>query len=142
MISILVKERLNELFCEIAEAERKSEICKQVLQEIDFNPFAGFKCMIIDPPNGVDAQELQKFLIRHEISPSIEEINILFAYMDTDCDGLISWCEFLNRILSREKRGISYEKEAKAALSEDQTEPISAEAEHALFRVFEQEMKN
>lgn len=121
MITILVKERLNELFCEIAEAERKAEICKQVLQEISFNPYAGFKRIIVDPPNGIDAQELQKFFADHDYFPDIEEINLLFAYMDVDNDGLISWCEYLNIILSKEMRGVNSDKEAQLALQKEDT---------------------
>ena len=143
MISTLVKERLNELFSEMAEAERKTEICRQVLQEIDFNPYAGFKCMITDPPSGITVQEFNQFFNKHGVFPSFEELSLLFAYLDVDRDGLISWCEFLNRILSKEMRGKRFDKEAAYEnFGDSECIGISPEAEHALLRVFEQEMKN
>lgn len=120
------------------QSEVKSEICKQVLQEIEWNPYGGFRRLIHNPPNGISYDELTFFFNEHDTAASQEDLTLLFTYCDADRDGIISWCEFLNRILSKEVRSQHFEKD----YSQNEQVDITIEAEHGLLRVFEQEMKN
>lgn len=134
MVSNLVKERFGKLLSEYGEAERKTEITRQVLVERrEFDAYAAFRRVTSELYGGITSAELQNFLTELGVSQSQEECDLLFIHLDFDGDGLISWPEFLDSILSREHHNnFQY-----GILTK-----FTMELEHSLARVFEQELEN
>jgi len=131
---MLIKERFGALLTEYAEAERKTEITRQVLVERrEFDAYAAFRRITSELYGGITPTELQGFLSELGVAHTQEELDLLFIHLDFDGDGLVSWPEFLDSILSREHHNnFQY-----GILT-----TFTMELEHSLARVYEQELEN
>jgi Ca2+-binding EF-hand superfamily protein len=134
MVSALVKERFAALLLEMAESEKRSEITRQVLVEkAEFDAYSSFRRITTEHYGGMTLFELKEFFGNHEIQVEAYELDLLFVHLDADSDGIISWSEFLNCIMSKEYHsGCQYGRSA----------DFNLELEHSLMRVFEQELEN
>jgi len=134
MVSALVKERFAALLLEIADSEKRTEITRQVLVDrSEFDAYSAFRRITTEHYGGITLFELKEFLSHHDIQVESYELDLLFIHLDHDQNGIISWSEFLNIIMSREYHsGCQYGKIA----------DFSLEMEHSLMRVFEQELAN
>jgi Ca2+-binding EF-hand superfamily protein len=134
MASNLIKEKFGSLLTAYAEAERKTEVTRQVLVERrEFDAYAAFRRMTTEYLGGISLIELTNFLVDLDVQASPEEIDLLFIHLDFDGDGVLSWPEFLDTILSREHHN-NYQY---GILTN-----FTMELEQSLARVFEQELEN
>lgn len=134
MVSKQVKEKFAALLADYANCEKKSEVVRHVLVENKaFDAYAAFKRVTTEYLGGVTLPELGNFLKACGVEFVGEDLDLLFVHHDFDCDGLISWPEFLDAILAREYHG-NYQYGTEHA--------FNAELEVALSRVFETEMQN
>lgn len=62
MVSEEVKKNLANLFYQYYEAERKTEVCRQVLQERpDFDAFSAFRRITNEYYGGISHAEIKRF---------------------------------------------------------------------------------
>jgi len=95
MVSSEVQKNLAHLFYQYYEAERKTEVCRQVLQERpDFDAFAAFRRITNEQCGGISHTELKKFFEDSNEYPDNYDLDLLFVRLDYDQDNVISWTEF------------------------------------------------
>ena len=134
MVSQLIKGKFSALLVAYSEAERKAEVTRQVLvDKPDFDAYAAFARIAQEHLGGVTIPELGRFLTDCGTPFNRDDLDLLFIHLDFDADGLVSWPEFLDAILSREYHN-NYQY--------GNSNRFNAELEISLARVFEQEMNN
>ena len=90
-----VLKAVGKLFSEYAEAERKTEVLRQMLTKLDnFDAYAAFRRITADVNGGIMMEELAEYLLLLQIQATPSEINLLFKHLDFDGDKLIGWTEF------------------------------------------------
>ena len=134
MVSALLKERFAALLLELAECERKTELTRQVLVDrSEFDAYSAFRRISTGHYGGITLFELKEFFQHHDISVESYELDLLFVHLDFDGDGVITWAEFLNLVMSKEYHsGCEYGKLA----------DFDLKLEHSLMRFFDQELQN
>jgi Ca2+-binding EF-hand superfamily protein len=134
MASLEVRQNLAALFYQYYEAERKTEVCRQVLQERpDFDPFSAYRRITSEVFGGISHTELKAFFNDNDSYPETYSLDLLFVRLDYDQDNVISWPEFLTTVISRENHYL-YANQSNA--------PYSFEVDYALLRCLDQEMDN
>lgn len=133
-VTALVKERFAALLLEVAECEKRAEVTRQVLVDRpEFDAYSAFRRITTEHYGGITLFELKEFFNHHDIQVEAYLLDLLFMHLDHDGDGVVTWTEFLNMIMSKEYHsGCQYGHIA----------DFSLQLEHSLMRVFEQELNN
>ena len=141
---MLSKETLKlacDLMINLAENEKKVEINRQVLGEnLDFDAYQVFAYLDPESKNYINEINIINFLQkRNGIPCSIDEIQYLIFLYDENCDGKLSYTEFLNFVLSdnnyalrkdtRERVGTCYGKSI-----------LPFNVEYSLVKLFQREL--
>ncbi|KRW99206.1 hypothetical protein PPERSA_07449 [Pseudocohnilembus persalinus] len=142
-LSYRTQQRLASLIQAIAEGEKKLEVVRQVLAEQRlFEPHTAFRRLDVTRDGYVSQSELVDFLNTNRIVSTNREQLALFAGLDANEDGLISYSDFVSTILPQEDEKLRN----LATLRESQVleagQPLPYEVEWGLARIFEQEIKN
>jgi Ca2+-binding EF-hand superfamily protein len=99
----------------------------------EFDAYSAFRRITTEHYGGVTLFELRDFFAHHDIAVESYELDLLYAHLDNNHDGVIAWKEFLNIVMSKEYHsGCQHGKLA----------DFSLELEHSLIRVFDQELQN
>ena len=107
MVSIETEARIAKILLILAEGERNIEISRQVLSDNnDYDAYQIFKFLDFEGKNRIDACNIIEFLRTKGIYVNLIEINLIILFYDQDCDGSLSFLEFLNLIQSEKSKPI------------------------------------
>ena len=107
MVSIETEARIAKILLILAEGERNIEISRQVLSDNnDYDAYQIFKYLDFEGKNIIDACNIIEFLRTKGIYVNLIEINLIILFYDQDCDGSLSFLEFLNLIQSEKSKPI------------------------------------
>ncbi len=102
--SLTDTRQLATLLQELAEAERRCEIKRQVLSEHRaFNPDDLFGFLARASPRGLTPADLQSFFSDHGLAADLRDLHALVGLFDLDRDGVVDRREFKQAVLSHEQ---------------------------------------
>ena len=94
MLSISTQRKLASTIQAIAEAERQSEVARQILAEQPlFEPYTAYKRLDQSRAGELNYSDVIEFLNDNNIGYSRDEATYLFKKFDQDKDGRISYSE-------------------------------------------------
>jgi len=132
MLSIETEARIAKILLALAEGERTIEVSRQILSDnYDFDSYQIFKFLDTECKNRVDACNIINFLRCKGIYANECEANLLIFFYDQDCDGCLSYVEFLNLVQSDKSL-------KKTSFSNNQN--ISFNVEYSLTKLLEKEI--
>lgn len=101
MISLETESCVSRLLLNLADGERQIEISRQVLaQNMDFDPYQVFCLIDKEGKNSINSVDIVEFLRRNSICSNIQDVEFLILIYDINSDGVLSYSEFLNLVLS------------------------------------------
>lgn len=101
-VSPETESQVCRLLLTFAEGERTVEISRQVLSDnFDFDAYQVFSYLDPERKNRVSADNIVNYLRSKGVCASPREADLLVLFYDQDCDGLLSYCEFLNLVVSQ-----------------------------------------
>lgn len=101
MLSNESESKVAKLLVALSEGEKAVELSRQVLcDNLEFDAYQVFKELDIECKNKIDAYNISGFLQKRNIFTPLSDIQFIIRFYDADCDGSLSYCEFLNLVQS------------------------------------------
>ena len=95
MLSYRTQLKLAHFIKALAEAEKHSEIVRQVIAEqLLFEPYTAFRRLDTDRNSFITTKEISDFLYDNSIYANTAELQHLFNVFDANDDGLITYDEY------------------------------------------------
>ena len=130
--------KICQILMELAECERSVEITRRVLMDsAEFDPFLIFKKLDIENNNYISPKDLINYMSLKNINIFLEEAMFIIFFYDKDLDGLLSYDEFLNLILSKNPKALNNKKD----ISFIKKNEISYKIEFSFTKLIEKEIK-
>ncbi|EGR31118.1 hypothetical protein IMG5_117610 [Ichthyophthirius multifiliis] len=142
-MSLRIQLRLASVLQSLAEGEQKTEVIRQVLAEqSSFEPYAAFCRLDLGKKGFILASDIQEFFQDNNLYVSHKEAIKLINELTTSLDRRLSYSNFAEAILPHEDRRLKQLANFRESYYLQDGEPLPYEAEWALARVLEQEIKN
>ena len=130
--------KICQILMELSECERSVEITRRVLMDsAEFDPFLIFKKLDIENNNYISPKDLINYMSLKNINIFLEEAMFIIFFYDKDLDGLLSYDEFLNLILSKNPKALNNKKD----ISFIKKNEISYKIEFSFTKLIEKEIK-
>ena len=130
--------KICQILMELSECERSVEITRRVLMDsAEFDPFLIFKKLDIENNNYISPKDLINYMSLKNINIFLEEAMFIIFFYDKDLDGLLSYDEFLNLILSKNPKALNNKK----YISFIKKNEISYKIEFSFTKLIEKEIK-
>ena len=130
--------KICQILMELSECERSVEITRRVLMDsAEFDPFLIFKKLDIENNNYVSPKDLINYMSLKNINIFLEEAMFIIFFYDKDLDGLLSYDEFLNLILSKNPKALNNKKDICFIKKNE----ISYKIEFSFTKLIEKEIK-
>ena len=130
--------KICQILMELSECERSVEITRRVLMDsAEFDPFLIFKKLDIENNNYISPKDLINYMSLKNINIFLEEAMFIIFFYDKDLDGLLSYDEFLNLILSKSPKVLNNKKD----ISFIKKNEISYKIEFSFTKLIEKEIK-
>ena len=100
--------KMCQMLMELSKCEREIEIKRRVLSDfIGNDSFLIFKKLDFEKNNYISSQNILDFMYQKNINIFIEEANCIILLYDINHDGVLSYDEFRNLILSKNQESIN-----------------------------------
>ncbi len=137
----LAKQAINTFIIHVASAERAIELHRQMLAEReDFEPYSAFK-RICRHNSAISSEDLGRFCRDHGHREARESFAGLIQFYDIDCDGMLSYREFLEFILPRDNLDLRAFVAQKECISESRDGSVSKETQELMVHILDLEVQ-
>jgi Ca2+-binding EF-hand superfamily protein len=141
MIGLQTEHKLAQLLKSIAEGEKEIEVVRQVLAEQpDFEPYTAFKRIDRLGFGSHSQSSSLNFLRDNEIYALDKDLSNLYKVYDSNCDGRLSYSEFLNAVLPKTSPVLRSLATGRQSYYVSKYEALPYETEWALARVYDKEI--
>lgn len=136
------KNAICDFFMKICSLERYLEIKRQILSDkSDFEPYLAYRRIARHQLQGITASNIHKFLTDNCIDTSLKKCQALLSHYDSDCDGILSYKEFLEMVLPKEHPDLRAFVTQRECFDISEEEFLSYETEVGLAVLLEKEIK-